>query len=46
MSKAETLGEAAEGVGAVDMSIASGSSIGPVAADARKGNCAAAFPVF
>ncbi len=46
MSKAEFLGEASEAVPLVETSYAAGSSIPEVSAQARSGECSAAFPVF
>ncbi|HVI07862.1 MAG TPA: RHS repeat-associated core domain-containing protein [Candidatus Binatia bacterium] len=46
MSQAEVLGELSEAVPLVETSVAAGNSIPEVSAQARNGECSAAFPVF
>ena len=46
MSKAEFLGEASEAVPVAEVSYEAAASIPGVAAQARNGSCAAAFPIF
>jgi len=46
MSKAEFLGDISEAVPLIDTSVAAGKSIPEVSAQARNGECAAAFPIL